>query len=301
MNFLIVYGVKNAENGQSGKVSVLMSHKIDPEIMIFGASNGEAGIIPDLMEKKLKFTAFNMSIDGTSLLQYRLLAEEFNDYSKNCKYVIFSLNPFSMENEVLPSSPNRYYAWIENKHIDNNPLLNSTKEMWRYKNIPLYGFVIYDQTFYKSSMDGWGHILGKPTLESCRKNKGWNKVNLKWGENNSLKTLQTNYNSNVSIENYQILKELIHDINKNGRKVIIVLMPVQKDLADRFVTLDPLRKTLKNLTSDSNYFFDYTNESKIVNNKTYFYNYTHLNAEGARYFTNNLIKDIKEKIIYTSN
>lgn len=283
LNKLLITGVQHAEHAQTGKVSLLMNHSIDPQVMIFGASNGETGIDPQVIQKQTGKTVFNLSLDGTSVKQFGDLVKEFNDYSKNAEIVVFALGPFAFEKVALPSSLNRYYAWIDNHHLRRNLLLHEVSEFRKLKCVPFYGFVLYDSDFYKSSIDGWSRIVNHPVLSSAKDHQGWEPMNIEWGKNNSLASIETTA-LDVDSSVVGAYASLVRELNKKGRKVVFVLMPCQQEAMNHFINYGQFRKTVKDLSVGSNHCIDLSTDSLSLDKK-YFYNYTHLNVEGAEAFS----------------
>lgn len=283
LNKVFIIGVQHAEHAQTGKVSLLMNHSIDPQVIIFGASNGETGIDPKMLQQQIGKTVFNLSLDGTSVRQFGDLVREFNDYSEHAETIVFALGPFAFQKETLPSSMNRYYAWVDNSHIRNNAFLNEVPEFRKLKYVPFYGFVLYDSDFYKSAVDGWSRMLHHPVLPSTREHQGWKPMAIEWGENNSVTAVD---NSTLSIDSSVVsdYKSLVVELNKKGRKVVFVLMPCQQEAMNHFMGYEQLRKTVKNLSVGPNQYIDLSVDSMSLDKK-YFYNYTHLNVTGAEAFS----------------
>jgi hypothetical protein len=95
IQYLINFGVKNGKKDQIGKVNLVMSHQIKPQIICFGSSVGEVGFNSRIISEKLKKTVFNCSIDGTSWIQYKGLIEEFAKYSNENVGLLISLKQVS--------------------------------------------------------------------------------------------------------------------------------------------------------------------------------------------------------------
>jgi hypothetical protein len=291
LNKLLITGVQHAEHAQTGKISLLMNHSLDPQVMIFGASNGETGIDPLVLQQQTGKTVFNMSLDGTSIRQFGDLVKEFNDYSKNAGTIVFAIGPFAFQKEALPSSMNRYYAWIDNPYIRTNSFLNEVPEFRKLRYVPFYGFVLYDSDFYKSSVDGWSRILNHPVLGSTKAHQGWEPMAVQWGENNSVQAVET-ITLNVDSSVVSAYQSLVEKLNKKGRKAVFVLMPCHEEAMNHFVGYEKLRKAVYDLSATPNQYIDLSEDS-ISLDKKYFYNYTHLNVTGAEAFS----KRLGEKMI----
>jgi hypothetical protein len=289
VNFIVLHGVRHSESGMIGKVNQLMLHKIDPHIIIFGASEGEAGISSPRLAEKLQTPVFNMCLDGTIIHQYGDLVKEFNSYSKNGDYVILALGLFCLENRQKPTSLNSYYAWIHNKYISKNSFLDSMPEVRRYKAVPFYGFTLYNSDFYKASKEGWFHLLNLPVVDNIYDNKGWMPKDLLWGQNNSL-SAEMPYGVFLYDEVFNKYRDVIADLNSKNRKVIMVFMPVWTGRPD-YKGVDELKEKFRSLAVNGNILLDYV-DGPLSGNRDNFYNYSHLNRKGAEAFTDTLAKDL---------
>ncbi len=290
-NYALIKGVRSSEHAQTGKVSLLMSHKIDPQLMIFGASNGETGIASSVLADRSGKTVFNLCLDGTSVLQFADLVREFNDYSKQGETVLFTMGPFALESTGLPYAMNRYYAWSDNKYIKQNAFLHQVPEFKKLQHVPLYGYVLYDAGFYKSALDGWSRKINHPLLASSLDHQGWVPMSVQWDNNITAVSQEVSLTvDSVLVAEY---KKLTQELKEKGKKVVFVIMPCEREGMQKMKGYESFRQAVKELAAAADGYLDFSEDSMSMD-KRYFYNYTHLNRSGAKFFSEKLADKLKD-------
>ncbi|MDX2045322.1 MAG: hypothetical protein SFU87_00960 [Chitinophagaceae bacterium] len=292
MGEIIDLGVRKSNYSHYYKINLLANKRADPEIAVFGSSVGEVGIDPRVIENITGKRTYNYSIDGTRFLQYRGLVKELNESSASCKLVIFTETFFSLTKVDQLTEADRYMA-----HIRNNSIYESLYDVqpelaWKLKYIPFYKFVVMKHPYYKASILGlksWiKNILPDDSL------KGYTPKYRTWETgldsiNKSSKPVTIILDS-ITIEKYRLT---IRELKHKGRKVLIIIPPVHKDGLALLPNLDVLRKALSSFEEEGVYFRDYS-VNGISEDKSYFYNNSHLNDAGAKKFSGLLAGDINK-------
>jgi len=277
------YGVKHSNQDQTGKINKIVNHAIDPSVIIFGSSVSEVGIDPAILQRRTGQSVFNCSIDGTRFMQYEGLIKEFDAYSSNNKYVFLVESYFSFEKTGALTSIERWLA-----HIDNDNVYRSLSSLqpdltWKCRYVPFYKYVTVTHTYYKNSAIGWKNILKAPVEDSSL---GYTPVNRDW-EKDADELFKNRKPFAIGLEP-SIISEYIatvRQLEKNGRKVVIVLTPVFTEMLSKLTNMAPLQRTLAQIADSTGARFLDFSGAGLCSDKKMFYNCNHLNRTGSLAFS----------------
>ena len=291
----VTQGVKFSEVGQTGKINQLFLHKVNHEVVMFGASNGEVGFDAKLYSSLTGREAFNMCIDGTDISQYADLVKELCDYS-DTKEVMFALSPNGMFPAKLPTEINRYLVWVNNKYISNNALYHNYENFKRIQYVPFYKFTVYNSIFYRTAASGWAKELLKFNNNSCYKTNGWNPMKVNWKiEKNQV--IGDSIMLHINHQSLNVLEDLLKLLKSKNKKARIIIMPCEGSALAKFKNYRHYSELLQKLSLKYSVPFFDTNIDKTFADRSYFYNYTHLNTKGAQIFTRMLAQRTKAEDI----
>ncbi|MCC6684771.1 MAG: hypothetical protein IT247_06850 [Bacteroidia bacterium] len=291
IQYYVEWGVRCNTYGESGKINLLMSHQIDPELMIFGSSVALVQLDDSLITAQTGMTTVNMGLSGVSFQQYRGLAKEFASYTTKCKYVVFVNTPFELITRNLLYEAFNFYA-----HLGNSTMYKSLAEIDpvlvnKMKYIPCYPLTVYGSHFYRLSREG--HKERKGIKPHAPKPDGFLPVNIFQFNDESLRNVQ-NHSLNIPVSDTMVnyFKEIISLYNAKGIKVILLSPPVEKGMNDRISNGEQLAATWQQLAGTKNYFMNYDTDS-LGTQRELFYNFTHLNSKGAAVFSKKFASDLK--------
>ncbi|QHT66860.1 hypothetical protein GXP67_09415 [Rhodocytophaga rosea] len=295
ISFILNFGARYSNEGQSGKINQLMRHELDPAIMVFGSSVAYNHFNAELIEQQTGLSCLNMGLDGGPFTHTNGFMRDFISYSKDCQYIVITESYFSFANYQELYEPYKYYPHVSNEHVYNCLIKIEPDVIWKTRYIPFYNLIHFQSKGYlKEVTRGWMRAIGKPMSE--KDIKGFHPKHLKWTDeqdNLNKATAPFRVDNIVNEEIFRDFLHMINEINQSGKKVIFVLPPIQKDGQEKLLGLDGLRKKYLSITSENVTFLDYT-KHQICNNKSLFYNNTHLNATGADVFSTMFAKDIQE-------
>jgi hypothetical protein len=279
------YGARHVATGDAGKISQVMLHaaSADAELVIFGASNAETGISPAVLEKLTGRTAVNLAVDGTTTQQYGALVREYLRYGRRDATVILALSPFAFEPPPLPTSPSFYYPHIDNPFVYEAMAPFDPVIAWRARYVPFYGFVLHDHTYYKNAALGLAAALHGSALDG-----GFTPKAMRWSD---VAAQMAPRPVHVVERMVGLLRSLIAAIDASGRRVLLVFPPVTTDGIPLLPGVEAVGAEFSGLAGGERYL-DY-HRSPMSDDHRYFYNFTHLNAEGAEVFSTMLGRDLR--------
>lgn len=252
---------------------LLKSNEI--EVLVIGASDTEVGIDCNLIEKP----AINFSLSGQDIFYiYRTIKYllNFENIRGNLKFVILGLQYFSFDFDLSTSLGkyriHRYYENLKTIHNNTDELaIEILTSIYNKKNIE-HNYEKVKKLKIEANLQEKDEQLGQyyATLHS------------------------TMNNSKVFKENKKILKELFKLLKDNGIKPIIAVCPTSKYYNNHYIKESKERfyNVIEELKKMYDFkFIDYFDSSLFTDED--FYNYAHLNANGAIKFTRIISEQIE--------
>jgi len=285
IEWIVLWGVRKSHYSHYYKVNQIASHETDPQIACFGSSVGEVSLNTTLLENETGFSVYNFSLDGTRFRQYNGLIQELNDYSVNCKLVIMAETFFSLSSIDQLTEPDRYIAHLDNDHIYQSLHDIQPELTWKLRYVPFYKFIVAKQSYYRASFLGLKEFRAAASTDSL---KGFTPKYKEWESDlDSLNKNSLPIDIHVDNATVQIYKRTIDALRRKGRKVLIIIPPIQSDGLKLLPGLSAVRKKLASLQGNGVYFRDFS-VSDISLDKRYFYNNSHVNSKGAKVFSERL-------------
>ena len=252
------------------------------DILIVGSSKAAHNYISQNIEDSLNLTSYNAGHEGARFLhQYALLKGILNRYHPKIiiwdYYIGFKLDPanYFELSTILP-----YYE----NHEEIRPIVDSRSEFEKYKMIskiyPYNSTIVYNANkllgFYKNP-------------EKDRSVKGFVPLRSKWKDEIKVSKKDVVPLDSTCISAY---KSIIKYCKSNNIQLVMVNSPLYK----HFKSTPNYDRVAKEIAASENIpFLEYSTDTTFMNNQEYFNDPLHLNAEGAKLFTNKLISNIKEQ------
>lgn len=285
------YLVSKSNANQTGKINLIMEHKIDPKIIIFGSSVAEVGFDTRILEKKINKSIYNLAIDGTPILKSEYLINEFVEYSKNCETVIIGLAFFSLSEQKDMVEPSRFIAHKENVNLKNNIESVSPSLYSKLYSRPFYSFIATNYTYYNNAFKGLKSLFLENNFEDDSLKGFVPHIQLYDDTSSSANKQHVQISQEVVDKYIQIIK----NIQKHNIDVKIVILPMYIGGQQLFDNYPEYIAEVKLLSLKSHAkLYDFSCDS-ITENRAFFYNNGHLNDSGAREFSNKFVNILNTK------
>lgn len=286
--YVFVSVMKNCKEGTVGKINGIVSHELDFNLTIWGASTAYVNFNPQLIIDSLDITAFNMGIDGTNIDQYEGLLNEYIAYSQESKYLVIAvdLHQGLSDRESLYHF-NNWAHHIDNKNIFNCFLDIDASKMKKLKYIPFYSLTQFDKHAFPIFRK---NILNKQKEYFFPKH-GFHPLN------SNLKIEQTiskSFLSSINQRSFNKLKSAADKAVSRNIKTYIVITPCYSEGLKQITNSEEFISKVNTLNSNGIKVLDFSN-SYISENIDFFSDNTHLNKKGADELTNLLISSLTRK------
>ena len=272
-----------------GKINSVMSHNLDVEFTIWGASTAYVNFNPQIIMDSLGYSTMNMGIDGTNIDQYYGLLKEYLSYTNNSKYLVIAVDIHGGISDR--KSFYHLHNWLH--HLGNDNIYNCLSDIdktliFKSRYIPFYSLTLYD----KHSFPFFRKAIFNNENEYKFNNYGFKQNGDNWidTDNYSLDALLIN----VSIGEKTIKKIRLSCLEAIEKKItpIIVITPFYEKGLDKIENRFEVIDLLTSIKNKKIKLFDFSN-NYISKNPKYFKDNTHLNKSGADELTRLLVKKIK--------
>lgn len=282
-------GLRKSDFGNLKEWREIINGQINADIIIQGTSRAWVQYNTSIIDSLLKTTSYNFGMDGSPFdIQY-IRFKTYLSHNKAPKVIIQNVDIDLPDlNEVVFQK----YQFL--------PFLNNVefKELLRESEIINCSDYYIPFSVYmgqpKAIQIGLEEFFNIKHYASVKHN-GFAANNSEWmGQNfnQQLSINKTNWNKDIKAE--KLFYEFISICKKNDIRLILVYAPVYYKKSQHISFFNQSRRYYKQIASINNLtFLDYS-MSAISYDEKYFYNATHLNARGAKKFTEILSKDLIE-------
>lgn len=284
--------VRQSDSGKTGKINLIMAHKIDPEILFMGSSVAEVGFNPKLISQQLNKSTYNAAIDGTTIIQSQFVINEFLSYSQNCEEIVIGLAFFSFGDKDSMTEPSRYLAHFSNKYTKRTIRNISPNLYYKLQYVPFYSFTQVKHTYYKNAVLGLKNIISGKQLQADKLN-GFMPHNTPWNGERIDSTQFGNSTAPLSELTIADYGDIISQIKQQGIEPILVITPMFINGQKLFRNYDKYIKTVEDLALRNQIkLYDFS-KSAIVNDAANFYNNGHLNSNGSHLFSSQVADSLE--------
>lgn len=261
---------------ESEKSNNYIMSRVNQDILIFGSSRAYRHYDTRIISESLGMTCFNCGQTGQGVIHnYALLSAITGRYiPKLIIYDIYPLADFLQGDNIryikdfLPYKDNKVILKVLLR-VDNMVKIKSFSKMFCYNDICNNMLL----TFLKLLPD-----------EECM--NGFVPTNKKM----DVKKLKLSSGCTDTFDNLKLkfLRDFLQISNKT--KIVLVMSPIWYGEDKKNVKLANMLAKKYNIP-----FIDFTANTKYVHNNEYFYDGIHMNSEGAKAFTKDLIKQMQKK------
>jgi hypothetical protein len=286
----VEYGRAHAYVHQAGKINLAMQHRVSPEIAVFGASNALVDFDAPLLERLLGETTYDYGIDGTPFVQYQALIRDFAASSPRGGEVVLAETFMTFVGLDGIRNPDMWLPHVGAPAVYEVLHRIDPELAWKARYVPFYPLIEADQDSYKAALRGYLSLLGRPPPDSqvqgyLAKDETWRPP----APGVASTVAEYPFDERVVPQ----FAEVIALLNRAGKRVTVVVTPIEEDCLAALPYLDAHRDRLRSLVGagEGNVFLDYTHHP-IARDKAGFYNCGHLNRSGAAAFTRIFAADL---------
>ncbi len=289
LDMLIGFSVRKINVGEYGVLNKIDDGAINADILISGSSRALKAINPQIITQETGMSCFNIASDGSDLgVQFPKLKWYLNKNRKP-RILIQDVSQFGGEISTTIYEPYKYVFYLSDDSLYYG-LKQIDQRIWIHKylfpsNLLYYNFDFYTRLFSE---------LHQTLLNQDKYINGYLPDNSRWAGNFELfkKERTKGINCYISQENVNYLYELKEYCENQRIILILIVLPNYyrlKEITHNAEEISMFYAKLENIPYV--YYLNYVN-IELASLEDNFYNFTHLNADGASKFSTKLAADL---------
>ncbi|MFT6709558.1 MAG: hypothetical protein ACJATF_004427 [Flavobacteriales bacterium] len=286
LDYVISNGLKRSHeyNGEIEVWSDIYSGAAKCELAVYGSSRAWVHINSRIVADSLGYSTYNFGLDGHNFnLQFMRHLEyvKHNGWPRN---IVLSLDVHSLggpdefyqKEQILP-----FMLWNVNMFESSSS----------YIGYDWYEYFLPMARYYSSkSCIESGLGFGNRQEESFR-HLGYRGMDQDWAVTDSTEVRRT-FEAELDTNTVNLYEVFLRNCKQHGTRVVMVYSPEYSLGQDAFVNRDKILETFSILSIEHDVtFLNYSNHP-ICKEKDWFYNSSHMNSEGADYFSRILCEDL---------
>jgi len=287
---LLRLGLRRVATGPLGVWNAVMDGRAGHPVLVVGSSRAEFHFDCDILARALSKPCLNVGENATAPSSQLPFIEAYLAHNRAPEIALVSLDPFALGIRRDLNDPALYMG-----HLDEPRLYALAVEhdpnMKRARDVPLYPFAVLGLTFTQTAIQGLfepSPPLGLATFPLLAVDREWDGTFEAW-----LKEHPTGETLPVEPAAVDVLDRLLTLFERRGSQVVLVYSP---DFADARVSMRNRVEVMSTFIGIAALrglpFLDYS-ASPLCTQRSLFYNSQHLNARGARLFTEELARDLR--------
>lgn len=283
LQFAVDSGLRKSRSFFYAEWNDLFDGKINADLIILGSSRAWVQVSPFVLDTTLSVSAYNLGMDGSQFSQQYdryLLYRKYNKMGK-CVVWVFDFHSFTKAGGIVHHQ--QYLPYLSIPAIQG--MLSQYNQPFGI--VDYYGPLVKYNNEVPLIAEGLKCYCGN--ISKPVKYKGYRSQNSPWKVPKTAK-LPDYKTDSATITAFQTF---LKTAQTEGIQVFLVFAPYQHDVPERNKMRNAILTQL--LIGEKQYgahVLDYTTDT-LCQNKTYFYNYSHLNRTGAKLFSVKLARDIR--------
>jgi hypothetical protein len=291
LDYAISFGMRRIRTSAAGSLNRVMAGKVNAEIVISGSSRALVQYDPRVIQQVTGKTAYNIGRNGSHIDMQLALLKAYLRHNTKPKLVLHNLDLHSFQptHELYDSA--QYLPFLSNPEIYQG-ISQITPDAWKWRYIPLYGYAAEDMRFtWLTSARAW---IGKHPREDYF--LGFNPRYLHWtGDFERFKAQNaTGFTVAVESRGKQALLELIQLCAAQQIRLVLVYSPEYLDAQELTRNRPEIFRLFQSLAAENGAELWDFSAAELCRRQELFYNSQHLNADGARAFSDALALRLKE-------
>lgn len=286
---LLVRGLRRIRNGDVGVLNAMVEGQLGSDVLIVGASRALVHVDCDILRRRLAASCFNIGLDGSPANLQRPYLETFLRYNAPPRLAVFSL-----DTEAFIESREPYHLWQYHAFLRQQPIYEGLArylDIWKYRDIPLYGFALLGHDEVKAAVRG---LLGKDDERSGQRVLGYRAVDSEWDGSFEQFAAANPRGYRFPIDGTGVaeFERMLSMLESRGTRVVLVFSPEWQEVRRYESNREEIMRTFAALAAKHRtVFLDYS-DSVISADRSLFYNSQHMNRRGATRFSGVLAGDL---------
>lgn len=291
------YGLRYGGGNDENLWPLLSAGMLDSDISILGSSRALKQYDPRIFENKLNLKTYNLGVNGAGYGLQLIKIKEYLNKNTSPKVIVLNVDLSSLYRNKQLINKEQYFPYYYS--INNIKILSRTdKNVLSEVLIPMLKYRGYQDKFY----EGFSYLFSNKKKDNRGYYRGYQSVDKFWeGELKVKKGDLRNITEAQILNGLTDFEKILEQIDLVNSKLVLVWSPEYEGL--RVFSKDDMDKLklLYQEKANSNpniYFLDFT-EDELNYNIENFFDFNHLNKNGATLFSHMVADSLK--VILSNN
>jgi hypothetical protein len=264
------------------RLELILTGKMNKEVLVLGASRGANNIIAGDIEKEIGHTVYNIGYPASDVEFHEFLLRMLLKHNKPPKMILFPLDdPY----ELLATNTQafryeRLYPLVKYDDVSQEMIDRGEKNEWFSKLFVLHQINKTNLNLKQKQ------FTPEDTIMPCGSMPiSFQKSGRKWVYEHE----NTSYSIKAEVPaKVKAFQKIIAMCRQNHIQLVFITTP-------NYRSRNPLfEKRMRAFAGNDIAIYEYNKKNPIYYDKSYFYNESHLNTKGARIFTHEIALYLKE-------
>jgi len=291
-DYFLQRGFENCEDDVVGKLNEIIKDTTYYDVVCFGSSRALAHFNPQVIHDKLNLSAYNAGVNGACIIDINLLIKAYLHNRRPPKLIVFHVDDFTYETDRLSELP-RYFPFINNKEVYNS--LKPYNETVNYVHSVNFLRIMYYNDLLK-----WISIktlLGIGARDEYKLVNGYRVNATQWngldeeGMNRRIEKINSLYVKTESeAAGEPLFMEVLEICKKKNIRLLFSSSPIVHGELNKLY--EHTKTKIEKMSSGYNVSYLWMHAEEW-DRKIYFYDYLHMNFNGANRYTEALAEKMK--------
>jgi len=289
----ITSGLRQIKTSQYGAMNQMMQGKVNAQIVITGSSRAVSHYDPRIIQTLAGRSAFNVGRNGSQTDMQVAVLKAYLEHNRKPDIVVHNLDAFTFVTTREVYNPAQYVPYLYDEEL-YRPLRQINRDTWKSRYVPLYGYVVDDMNL--SWIAGLKGFFGWSPREDFF--LGFNPRSKKWTDEFQRFKEQNPDGVSWGIEpaGIQNVEDLMQLCQRREIQLIFVYSPEYAEMQRLTKNRAEIFKHFHDLAAHFNVpIWDYS-DWEFAGDTNYFTNSQHLNAEGAKVFSEDVASRLKADV-----
>jgi hypothetical protein len=291
LDSLITLGMRRLQTGEQGVWNRIVAGRINAQVLISGSSRAQTHYDARLLGEQLGQSVYNIGLNGSQTDMQVARLKTYLRHNPAPRWLIHNLDAFAFQvsrGEVY--DPGQYTPYLREPDL-YSALARVDPNIWKSRYLPLYGYAAVDMRF------GW--LLGLRqwfvSESSDALIDGFKPRHAEWtGEFDRFRAANPKGVSvPIEADGLAQIEELLALCARNRIGVVLSYSPEYRPVQQMTLNRGEVFSHFEALARRHGVLLLDFSASPIASRGDYFYNSQHLNADGARAFTQELAVRLK--------
>jgi hypothetical protein len=292
LDLLIDAGFRRIRTSAFGATNAMLSGAINADIVISGSSRALVHYDPRIIQRVTGRSAYNIGRNGSQTDMQLAVLKAYLQHNSKPKLVVHNLDLFSFESTREIYDPAQYIPYLEEEAIYSG-VTRIYPTAWKWRYLPLYGYAVEDMRF--TWIQGLKSFFGHQPKEDHF--LGFVPRHLQWTGDFAHFRRDNPQGVTFKMETQGVsdLSEIIMLCRLGNIPLLLVYSPEYYEMQLLERNRDEIFSKFHEMAGRFSIpLWDYST-SHISAQQIHFYNSQHLNASGAKSFTEDLSRRLAQE------